>query len=150
MSGKGFSLLYKDSYWHNSKKTKSLSCFWTLYFIRIMPIIIQKKVKNFKNKVVIQLANIVPLGVTLLNHCCPRYLHLSGLIYSLLTLGVLSQVLLFFYWNVQINEKSIPFFILFFGASVVDCTSSVSFIPFMTRLQTRFLQVKGRYSCSRI
>lgn len=90
--------------------------------------------------VVIQLANIVPLGVTLLNHCCPRYLHLSGLIYSLLTLGVLSQVLLFFYWNVQINEKSIPFFILFFGASVVDCTSSVSFIPFMTRLQTRFLQ----------
>jgi len=90
--------------------------------------------------VVIQLANIIPLGVTLLNHFCPRYLHLSALIYSLLILGVMSQVFLFFFWDVQINERSVPFFILFFSASVVDCTSSVSFIPFMTRLQQRFLQ----------
>ena len=33
--------------------------------------------------VVIQLANIIPLGVTLLNHFCPRYLHLSALIYRI-------------------------------------------------------------------
>ena len=68
----------------------------------------------------------------------PNYFDITS--NSLLILGVLSQVLLFFFWDSQINGKSVPFFILFFAASVVDCTSSVSFIPFMTKLQTRFLQ----------
>lgn len=90
--------------------------------------------------IVIQLANIGPLVVTLMDLKCNRYLKLEPLIYVLLVIGVISQLLLCFFWDHPLNGRSIPFFILFFATSVVDCTSSVSFIPFMSRLQTRFLQ----------
>jgi len=90
--------------------------------------------------IVIQLANIGPLVVTLMDLKCNRYLKLEPLIYVLLVLGVISQFLLCFFWDHPLGGRSIPFFILFFATSVVDCTSSVSFIPFMSRLQTRFLQ----------
>ena len=45
-------------------------------------------------------------------------------IYVLLVIGVISQLLLCFFWDHPLNGRSIPFFILFFATSVVDCTSS--------------------------
>ena len=39
-------------------------------------------------------------------------------------IGVISQLLLCFFWDYPLNGRSIPFFILFFATSVVDCTSS--------------------------
>ena len=89
--------------------------------------------------IVIQLANIGPLVVTLMDLKCNRYLKLEPLvrrhrgfnlirfyfqIYTLLVIGVISQLLLCFFWDYPLNGRSIPFFILFFATSVVDCTSS--------------------------
>ena len=104
--------------------------------------------------IVIQLANIGPLVVTLMDLKCNRYLKLEPLvslegggskfdrqtigyhrgklplvtpnlqIYVLLVIGVISQLLLCFFWDHPLNGRSIPFFILFFATSVVDCTSS--------------------------
>lgn len=45
-------------------------------------------------------------------------------IYSILLLGFASTLLLHFFWDYTVSEKSIPFFILFFLTSLVDCTSS--------------------------
>ena len=149
--------------------------------------------------IIIQLANIGPLIVTLMDLYCRQRLNLKALvsffliflqnnsdhpskifykllsskvvfkIYSILLLGFASTLLLHFFWDYTVSEKSIPFFILFFLTSLVDCTSSgndlynfsepnssfiiwnikfilnsnrflVSFIPFMGRLKTTFLQ----------
>ena len=61
----------------------------------------------------------------LLSYLCLK--DLSSLffqIYSILLLGFASTLLLHFFWDYTVSEKSIPFFILFFLTSLVDCTSS--------------------------
>lgn len=94
--------------------------------------------------IIIQAANIGPLVITVLDVYCRNRLKLKPLIYALLSIGLVSQFLMFFFWDSTVEIKgsdySIPFFVLFFAASLVDCTSSVSFIPFMMNLQARFLQ----------
>ena len=45
-------------------------------------------------------------------------------IYSLLMIGFAAQLLLYFFWDTTVNDVSVPFFILFFASSLVDCTSS--------------------------
>merc|ERR1711970_161739 len=71
---------------------------------------------------------------------CRSRLKLRALIYILLLIGFTAQFLLYFFWDVTVKGASVPFFILFFATSIVDCTSSVSFIPFMSGIKTKFLQ----------
>ncbi|XP_056130565.1 solute carrier family 52, riboflavin transporter, member 3-A [Lampris incognitus] len=93
--------------------------------------------------VIIQLANIGPLLVTLTHKMFPGRLKESMVIYAILSIGVLSCILLAFFWDhttvVAGELHSTAFFILTFFLSLVDCTSSVTFLPFMMQLPPKYI-----------
>lgn len=93
--------------------------------------------------VIIQLANLGPLLVTLMHKLCPGCLKERYVIYSILSIGVLSCILLAFFWDrttiVAGASHSTAFFIITFFLSLVDCTSSVTFLPFMMQLPAKYI-----------
>ncbi|MBW02433.1 Solute carrier family 52, riboflavin transporter, member 3, partial [Eschrichtius robustus] len=93
--------------------------------------------------VIIQLANIGPLLVTLLHHFQPGCLSEVPVIFTVLGVGTVACTLFAFLWNVTSwvlgSHHSIAFLVLTFFLALVDCTSSVTFLPFMSRLPTRHL-----------
>ncbi|XP_070766919.1 solute carrier family 52, riboflavin transporter, member 3-A [Enoplosus armatus] len=93
--------------------------------------------------VIIQLANLGPLLVTLMHKLCPGRLKEHVVIYSILSIGVLSCILLAFFWDkttiVAGASHSTAFFIITFFLSLVDCTSSVTFLPFMMQLPAKYV-----------
>nr|XP_058895136.1 solute carrier family 52, riboflavin transporter, member 3 isoform X2 [Kogia breviceps] len=93
--------------------------------------------------VIIQLANIGPLLVTLLHHFQPSYLSEVPIIFTVLGVGTISCTLFAFLWNVTSwvlgSYHSIAFLVLTFFLALVDCTSSVTFLPFMSKLPTHYL-----------
>ncbi|XP_047396075.1 solute carrier family 52, riboflavin transporter, member 3 isoform X2 [Sciurus carolinensis] len=93
--------------------------------------------------VVIQLANVGPLLVTLLHHFRPGCLSEVPVVFAVLVVGTIACVLFAFLWNVTSwvlgGERSVAFIVLTFLLALVDCTSSVSFLPFMSRLPTHYL-----------
>ncbi|XP_073326535.1 solute carrier family 52, riboflavin transporter, member 3-A [Pagrus major] len=93
--------------------------------------------------VIIQLANLGPLLVTLMHKLCPGRLKEHVVIYSILSIGVLSCILLAFFWDkttiVVGASHSTAFFIITFFLSLVDCTSSVTFLPFMMQLPAKYI-----------
>ncbi|XP_075819985.1 solute carrier family 52, riboflavin transporter, member 3 [Microtus pennsylvanicus] len=93
--------------------------------------------------VVIQLANIGPLLVTLLHRFQPGCLSEVPVIFLILCVGTAACILLAFLWNVtswiQGGQHSVAFIVLTFFLALVDCTSSVTFLPFMSQLPTYYL-----------
>lgn len=93
--------------------------------------------------VVIQLANIGPLVVTLLHRFQPGCLSEVPVIFLILCIGTAACILLAFLWNVtswiQGGHHSVAFIILTFFLAMVDCTSSVTFLPFMSQLPAYYL-----------
>lgn len=93
--------------------------------------------------VIIQLANLGPLLVTLMHKLCPGRLKEQVVIYSILSIGILSCILLAFFWDrtmiVAGALHSTAFFIITFFLSLVDCTSSVTFLPFMMQLPAKYI-----------
>lgn len=93
--------------------------------------------------VIIQLANLGPLLVTLTHKLCPGRLKERIVIYSILSIGVVSCILLAFFWNkttiIAGASHSTAFFIITFFLSLVDCTSSVTFLPFMMQLPAKYI-----------
>ncbi|XP_037667765.1 solute carrier family 52, riboflavin transporter, member 3 [Choloepus didactylus] len=93
--------------------------------------------------VVIQLANVGPLLVTLLHHFRATCLYDVPIIFTMLGVGTISCILFAFLWNVTSwvlgGLRSIAFLVLTFFLSLVDCTSSVTFLPFMSRLPAHYL-----------
>ncbi|XP_036958726.1 solute carrier family 52, riboflavin transporter, member 3-A [Acanthopagrus latus] len=93
--------------------------------------------------VIIQLANLGPLLVTLMHKLCPGRLKEHLVIYSILSIGVVSCILLAFFWDkttiVFGASHSTAFFIITFFLSLVDCTSSVTFLPFMMQLPAKYI-----------
>nr|XP_046252628.1 solute carrier family 52, riboflavin transporter, member 3-A [Scatophagus argus] len=93
--------------------------------------------------VIIQLANLGPLLVTVMHKVCPGRLKEHFVIYPILSVGVLSCILLAFLWDkttiVAGESHSTAFFILTFFLSLVDCTSSVTFLPFMMQLPAKYV-----------
>ncbi|XP_032151257.1 solute carrier family 52, riboflavin transporter, member 3 isoform X2 [Sapajus apella] len=93
--------------------------------------------------VVIQLANIGPLLVTLLHRFRPSCLSEVPIIFTLLGVGTITCIIFAFLWNkpswVLDGHHSIAFLVLTFFLALVDCTSSVTFLPFMSRLPTYYL-----------
>ncbi|XP_041526676.1 solute carrier family 52, riboflavin transporter, member 3 isoform X2 [Microtus oregoni] len=93
--------------------------------------------------VVIQLANIGPLLVTLLHRFQPGRLSEVPVIFLILCVGTAACILLAFLWNVtswiQGGQHSVAFIVLTFFLALVDCTSSVTFLPFMSQLPTYYL-----------
>ncbi|XP_008574280.1 PREDICTED: solute carrier family 52, riboflavin transporter, member 3 [Galeopterus variegatus] len=93
--------------------------------------------------VIIQLANVSPLLVTLLHHFCPGCLSEVPVIFTVLVVGTIACILFAFLWNVTSwvlgGPHSVTFMVLTFLLALVDCTSSVTFLPFMSRLPTHYL-----------
>lgn len=93
--------------------------------------------------IIIQLANVGPLSVTLMHKFAPGKLKEVVAIYVILSIGLLASLLLVFLWKETTllagQLHSTAFLILTFFLSLVDCTSSVTFLPFMMRLHTRYM-----------
>ncbi|TSN76518.1 Solute carrier family 52, riboflavin transporter, member 3-A [Bagarius yarrelli] len=93
--------------------------------------------------VIIQLANIGPILVTLMHKLYPGRLRENLVIYTVLTIGVLACILLTVFWKQTTvflgQSRSTAFFIITFFLSLVDCTSSVTFLPFMMQLPKEYL-----------
>ncbi|NWU17470.1 S52A3 protein, partial [Cephalopterus ornatus] len=92
--------------------------------------------------IIIQMANVGPLFVTLMNRFRPGLLKEVAVIYMIVSVGVIACLLLAFLWNhtsvIAGKSHSIAFLILTFFLSLVDCTSSVTFLPFMMQLQPQY------------
>ncbi|XP_026150118.1 solute carrier family 52, riboflavin transporter, member 3-B [Mastacembelus armatus] len=93
--------------------------------------------------VLIQTANIGPLFITLMHRFRPGVLDDRPVIYCIVGLGVIATFLLAFFWRHTVtiggSLHSVPLLVLSFLLSVVDCTSSVTFLPFMMRLRPQYL-----------
>ncbi|TKS76809.1 Solute carrier family 52, riboflavin transporter, member 3-A [Collichthys lucidus] len=93
--------------------------------------------------VIIQAANIGPLLVTLMHKLCPGRIKEKVVIYSILSIGIVSCVLLAFFWDkttiVAGASRSTAFFLITYFLSLVDCTSSVTFLPFMMQLPAKYV-----------
>ncbi len=93
--------------------------------------------------VIIQLANLGPLLVTLSHKFCPGRLREHLVIYVVLSIGVVACILLAVFWKnttVILGQPfSTAFFILTFFLALVDCTSSVTFLPFMMQLPAKYI-----------
>uniref|UniRef100_UPI00358F183A solute carrier family 52, riboflavin transporter, member 3-B-like n=1 Tax=Myxine glutinosa TaxID=7769 RepID=UPI00358F183A len=92
---------------------------------------------------IIQVANVGPLAVALLNRFRPGLLKEVNVIYAILGVGLLSCLLLSVFWNATLTVggelRSLPLLVLTFFLAIVDCTSSVTFLPFMLRLRAHYL-----------
>lgn len=92
--------------------------------------------------IIIQTANVGPLFITLMNRFRPGLLKEVAVIYAIVSVGVIACLLLAFLWNqtslISGTSHSIPFLILTFFLALVDCTSSVTFLPFMMQLQPQY------------
>ncbi|XP_029448167.1 riboflavin transporter 2-like [Rhinatrema bivittatum] len=93
--------------------------------------------------VLIQFANIGPLFVTLMHRFQPGRLNETAVIYTIVSIGVLACLLLAFFWRettlVIGAPHSTALLVLIFFLSVVDCTSSVTFLPYMMQLKAHYL-----------
>ncbi|XP_053310156.1 solute carrier family 52, riboflavin transporter, member 3 [Spea bombifrons] len=93
--------------------------------------------------ILIQMANIGPLFVTLMHKFKPGVLSEVYVIYSIIILGIVASFLLAFFWRyttwIAGELHSTAFLVLTFFLSLVDCTSSVTFLPFMAQLQPQYL-----------
>ncbi|XP_053571480.1 solute carrier family 52, riboflavin transporter, member 2 [Bombina bombina] len=91
----------------------------------------------------IQFANVGPLVVTVIHKLRPGTLSEKLVIFLLLGVGVMACVLLAFLWKetswVGTSLRSTALLVLIFFLALVDCTSSVTFLPYMTRLHPDYL-----------
>ncbi|XP_051247483.1 riboflavin transporter 2 [Dicentrarchus labrax] len=93
--------------------------------------------------VLIQMANVGPLFVTLMHRFRPGALNETAVIYVIIGLGTVASFLMAFFWKETVVvaglPRSVALFVLTFFLSVVDCTSSVTFLPFMMHLKPQYL-----------
>ena len=89
--------------------------------------------------VIIQLANIAPLAFTLGNKFFPRVVREVPIIYISVIVGVAACTLLAFFWKetsyIAGAERSTALLVLCFFFSMVNCSSSVTFLPYMAIFQ---------------
>ncbi|XP_027892057.1 riboflavin transporter 2-like isoform X2 [Xiphophorus couchianus] len=93
--------------------------------------------------ILIQAANVGPLVVTLMHRLRPGVLNEAAVIYVIVAVGAVASFLLAFFWKETVvvagGPRSLALLVLTFFLATVDCTSSVTFLPFMMRLQPHFL-----------
>uniref|UniRef100_A0A1A7ZUS7 Riboflavin transporter n=1 Tax=Nothobranchius furzeri TaxID=105023 RepID=A0A1A7ZUS7_NOTFU len=93
--------------------------------------------------VLIQAANVGPVFVTMMHRFRPGVLNETVVIYLIMVLGTGASFLLGFFWKETVLVRGVPhsvaLLVLTFFLAVVDCTSSVTFLPFMMRLPPQYL-----------
>ena len=108
-----------------------------------LPIIVQEIPESWSLPsyltVIIQLANIAPLAFTLGNKFFPRVVREVPVVYISVLIGIAACVLLAFFWKetsyIAGAERSTALLILCFFVAMVDCSSSVTFLPYMAILR---------------
>ncbi|OWF54569.1 Solute carrier family 52, riboflavin transporter, member 3-B [Mizuhopecten yessoensis] len=92
---------------------------------------------------IIQPANIGPIAVTLAYLITNDALNEKAAIYSVLTIGSAACLLLSFFWKstsfLAGEMRSTALMTLFFFLAIVDCTSSVLFLPFMSLFKVEYM-----------
>jgi len=85
--------------------------------------------------VIIQVANIGPIAYALLHAAFPNAVNERNGVYAVMVIGTVSSLLMIFLWRettvVDGEERSGALLALLFFVSLVDCSSSVLFMPFM-------------------
>ncbi|KAK3085748.1 hypothetical protein FSP39_008119 [Pinctada imbricata] len=93
--------------------------------------------------VIIQLANIGPLIVTLCNVFAPGKLKEKPVVYVITVIGAAACFLLAFFWKTSTYiagaQRSTALLVLQFMLALVDCTSSVVFLPFMAIFKPQYM-----------
>ena len=90
---------------------------------------------------VIQLANVGPL----LYYLCKKFklINETKASHLLLAMAFFSCLLLIFGWNktayIVREDRSVVLFVATFGLALLDCASSVTFLPFMARFDISYL-----------
>ena len=102
--------------------------------------------------VIVQVANIGPLFYALIKilwHYCKLkliYLEITS-IFIIIIIGIVSCFLLSFFWSktekINNDSHSVVLIVLVFFLALVDCTSSVVFVPFMKHLPAIYLSSLG-------
>ena len=93
--------------------------------------------------IIIQLANVGPVMYALGNRFAPRLVHEKSTILSIVLVGAVACVLLALYWDetspVGGEQHSTVLFILSFCLALVDCTSSLVFLTFMSTFPSSYM-----------
>ena len=93
--------------------------------------------------VIIQMANIGPIAVTIAHICAPGKVREQPIVYAMVLIGSVASLLLVFFWQetsvVAGEEHSTALLTLMFFLSLVDCTSSVVFLPFMNIFKPQYM-----------
>ncbi|XP_071807484.1 solute carrier family 52, riboflavin transporter, member 3-B-like [Asterias amurensis] len=96
--------------------------------------------------VIIQIANVGPLIFSLVNYFSPKGKHVEiPTVFIIVSIGCVSTLLLVFFWDAYTvwdldgSLHSTALLCLAFFLSIVDCTSSVAFTPFMSILKNSYL-----------
>ncbi|XP_028391865.1 solute carrier family 52, riboflavin transporter, member 3-B-like [Dendronephthya gigantea] len=112
-----------------------------------LPVLVQHAPEAWKLPsifaVVIQIANIGPILHTVFNAFFPGKVRDTIVIYVILVLGIIACALLGFLWQktgfIAGNEYSVALIGLVFCLAFVDCTSSVTFLPFMAAFRNEYM-----------
>nr|SVE74219.1 EOG090X07AW [Daphnia barbata] len=84
-----------------------------------------------------------PIFYSVMHILVPHIVHEKPSIYVLMVIGILSSLLIAFFWDatsyINGEEHSTGLLILLFFLSLVDCSSSVLFMPFMARFRQAYL-----------
>lgn len=93
--------------------------------------------------VMIQIGNIGPIAFTILNAYYPKKINEVSVSYTIIAIGVVSCTLLSLFWRETTHiagaNRSVALLALCLTLSTVDCTSSVTFVPYMAKLREVYL-----------
>lgn len=93
--------------------------------------------------VMIQVANIGPIAYTIWSFMNPKKSYEIPVVFLMVSVGSLASILLAFFWTetsvVGGTEHSTALLTLMFFLSLVDCTSSVVFLPFMNTFKPGYM-----------
>ena len=93
--------------------------------------------------VIVQIANIGPLLYTIAHRFYPKRIHEVPATYFIICIGATAVLLLVHFWDrttvIAGSEHSLSLFILCGFLALVDCTSSVVFLPFMQRFPSQYM-----------
>ena len=112
-----------------------------------LPVLVQHAPEAWKLPsifaVAIQIANIGPILHTVFNAFFPGKVRDVFVIYIILSLGIIACGLLGFLWKetgfIDGKEYSVALIALVFCVAFVDCTSSVTFLPFMAAFKKEYM-----------
>nr|SVE75791.1 EOG090X07AW [Daphnia hispanica] len=102
-----------------------------------------KKANDAKDDKVNGVAKPGPIFYSVMHLLVPHIVHEKPSIYVLMVVGILSSLMIAFFWDatsfINGEEHSTGLLTLLFFLSLVDCSSSVLFMPFMARFRQAYL-----------